>query len=523
MAEKHLLMESWFPRADAYQQLVPGYAGALRPGESPSTHTVRERRYTEAFAYTERHLKCVWFDPAVRPALLKTEQGDDIVIEHAGRWNLEAGPDFLGATVRVGPDRRCLTGDVEIHIRPSDWHRHGHVRNPAYARVIAHVTYFPGYLPAENLPPGCIQIALKDALAANPCFSFDNLDVTAYPYARQTSVTPCARILASWTPDTLVALFESAGEDRLRRKAERLALAIGEKGPDQVLYEELMSACGYKQNRAPFRTMAEEFPLTALRESAGGNVITAYALLMGIAGLLPAQTDTRWDADTRAFVRQLWNCWWKHQSQWSHCALKSGDWTLSGIRPQNHPRRRLMAAAFLFTQRTMPGQQLLSLRADKPQTWMDQAMAWLQPDADTYWRHRLTLGGRQQSAAVSLIGGRRTAAIISNVILPLLAALTRHDEALSPGRSAPAQPGGRSGDPSSFPSIEILRRLPTEEDNSIIRQAAQNLLGPDHNPKLYRTGLRQQGLIQIFHDFCLNDRSHCAACPLVGRLASFPP
>ena len=457
-------------------------------------------RHAEAFTYTERHLKCVWFDPALRPAHLCTEQDDAIIIEHAGRWNLEAGPDFLGATLCIGPDRRRLSGDVEIHVHPADWRRHGHARDAAYARVIAHVTYFPGYLPADSLPPGTVQIALKDSLAANPCFSFENMDITAYPYAQRTSATPCARILPAWPPDNLVALFESAGEDRLRRKAERLALAIGEKGADQVLYEELMNALGYKQNRTPFRTLAEQLPLTALRETSGGDTMTAYALLMGIAGLLPAQTDTRWDPETRMFVRQLWNRWWKHQNRWSHSSLKADHWRLSGIRPQNHPRRRLMAAAVLFTQQTMPGQQLQALRTDNPENWMEQVMAWLQPKVNTYWRHRLALGGRRQTTAVSLTGAQRAAAILSNVMLPFLAAL----------------------DTPSFPGIELLRRLPPEQDNSIVRQAAFNLLGPDHNRKLYQTGLRQQGLIQIFHDFCLNDRSGCAACRLRERLESFP-
>ena len=499
MAINTCFAESRFPRADAYRLLVPGYAGALRPGKSVTARTVREHRRAEVFAYTERHLKCVWFDDAVRPALLQSEQGDDIVVEYTGRWNLESGPDFLGATLRVGPDRRRLAGDVEIHVHPSDWHRHGHAQDPAYARVIAHVTYFPGFLTADSLPPASAQIALKTSLAANPCFSFENLDVTAYPYARHATVTPCARILSSWTPDAWVVLFESAGEDRLRRKAERLAPAIEEKGRDQILYEELMSAFGYKHNRTAFRTLAEQLPLMALREASGGDVTTAYALLMGVAGLLPAQTDTRWDPETRAFVRQLWNRWWKHQAKWSHGALTIGAWKLSGIRPQNHPRRRLMAAAFLFTQKTIPGERLLALHPGKPDEWMARVMAWLQPKTNTYWRYRLALGGKRRTVAVSLTGARRTAGILSNVILPFLAAL-----------EAP-----------TFPGLDVLRRLPPEEDNSLVRQAAYNLLGPDHNPKLYRTGLRQQGLIQIFHDFCLNDRSQCAACPLLRELDSF--
>ncbi|MFH0878500.1 MAG: hypothetical protein V2A34_02195, partial [Lentisphaerota bacterium] len=57
-------------------------------------------------------------------------------------------------------------------------------------------------------------------------------------------------------------------------------------------------------------------------------------------------------------------------------------------------------------------------------------------------------------------------------------------------------------------------QLPAETLNSVIRRTADSLFGPDHSTTLYRHGLRQQGLSQIFHDFCLNDRSRCATCGL---------
>lgn len=494
-----LVSSTGFPRAAAYRRLLPDQAGAPPSDKSAPVFAVRERRPADAFAFTERHLKCAWFDEAVRPALLHTAQGEELTVEDPGRWNLEAGPDFLNAVLCLGPDRRRLAGDVEIHIHPADWRRHAHGRDPAYARVIAHVTWFPGYLPDDGLPRGALQIALKDVLGANPGFSFENLDLTAYPYARRASVPACYRKLAAWSPEQLVALFESAGEERLRRKAERMAVAIGAKGPDQILYEELMSALGYKHNRTPFRTLAEQCPLTELREDSGRNATTAYALLLGIAGLLPAQTDSGWDPETRAFVRQLWDRWWKQQAKWSHRILKPGAWKLNGIRPQNHPRRRLMAAALLFAQKMMPAEFLLSLQTHQPEQGLARNMAWLQPEGKTYWRDRLALGGRRQAKRAALIGKQRAAAMVSNVILPFLAAL----------------------DSSRYPGPGLLRRLPPEEDNTIVRQAASYLLGPDHNPKLYQTGLRQQGLIQIFTDFCLNDRSRCSACDLLKHLDSF--
>lgn len=473
--------EARFSRADAYRHPIV---------------TSCKRHRSPAFAYSERHLKCVWFDDSLRPALLRTDQGEKVTVEHPGNWNLSAGPDFRNATLRVNGQRR-LTGDVEIHIRPTDWNQHGHARDPAYAQVIAHVTYFPGQLPRGVLPPQSLQIALRDPLAANPCFSFDNLDLTAYPYAQRSLPTPCAHVLSHWSSDALADMLESAGADRLRRKAERFASAIENKNADQLLYEELMSAFGYKNNRAPFRLLAERLPLTTLREESGQNVIAAYALFLGVAGLLPTLTDVRWDPETRNFIRKLWNHWWKLQARWRHCALKDNDWSLGGQRPQNHPRRRLMAAALLFTRKTLPAKQLLVFQPGQPATWLKQILAWLQPNATTYWQSRLTLGGRRQASAIALIGPRRAAAIISNVILPFLA--TQGSASLS---------------------IALLRSLPLEEDNSIVRQTAHQLLGPDQNPRLYRTGLRRQGLIQIFYDFCLDNPTHCSSCALLKKLKS---
>ncbi len=500
-------MQVFFPRAAAYQRLLPGRAlqTALEPLKPTNAPTIlRERSPGREFLFSERHLRCAWFDDAIRPALLRTEDGAEIAVEYPGRWNLEAGPDFLGTSLRLGPARRRLSGAVEIHVHPSDWRRHGHDRDPAYARVIAHVTWFPGRLTDDSLPPGCLQIPLQDAISANPIFSFECLDLTAYPYAQRASATPCARMLATWTPDQLADLFESAGEERLRRKATRLEDAMEIRHPEQALYEELMTALGYKHNRTLFRRLAEICPLATLREESGRDMTTAYALLLGIAGLLPAQTESRWDTATRAFIRQLWNRWWKHQARWQSVALNPGAWKLGGIRPQNHPRRRLMAAACLFTRQMTPVAYLQSLPPLPPPAWIEQVMAWLQPHAGTYWRNRLALDGLSQSAAISLIGARRAAAILCNVVAPFLAAQA-----------------GRDGKLPSFPDLEILRQLPPEEDNSIVRQAAAYLLGPDHNPKLYRSGLRRQGLIQIFQDFCLNDRSHCAACELLKNLESF--
>lgn len=457
-------------------------------------------KQTGLFPYTERHLKCVWFAPEVRPAKLRTEGGEAVIVEKPGRWNLEKGPDFLDAVLVVGAERHRIAGDVEVHIHPGDWQSHGHSSDPSYSRVAAHVTYFPGRLPPQVLPPDAVQIALKKSLLSNPFFSFEALDVTAYPFAVRKANTPCSIIVSHWNIEKISALLAGAGKYRLERKAERLASAVAQKesGEDQVLYEEIMSAFGYKHNRLPFRQLAERVRVETLREDSGLNPAAAYALLAGVAGLLPAVPKTSWDDETRRFVRKLWNYWWKLQAKWSSAIMPAESWRLSNVRPQNHPRRRLMAAAVLFTGKKILSGQIAGLPPDNARQWLAKILKLIQSPTGGYWGRRFAMGQKPCSNDIALVGDHRAAAIISNVIIPF--AIGLH--------------------PQKLPLAGLFALMPPEEDNAIIRQAAFNLLGPDHNPALYRNGLLQQGLIQIFHDYCLSDRSNCAECGLIKMIGN---
>ncbi len=470
----------FFPRAKLY--------GLARAGRT----SVREKPFERwRFPYSERHLQCVWFDTALRPAALRANDGEQVVVEDPGVWNLEAGPDFLGAALRIGPQQRRVTGDVEIHIHPGDWRQHGHAQDPRYDRVRAHVTYHPGSLPASELPPGAVQISLQSALAATPRFSFENVDLTAYPFATRAPVPPCFEELRHWDADGKHALLDAAGEERLRRKAVRLAQAMAERGADQALYEETMAALGFKHNKAPFRQLAESVPHDVLREESRGAPLTAYAMLAGVSGLLPDAPHARWNDEGKKFARAVWDTWWKMRDRFESALMPRAAWHLGGIRPANHPLRRLMAAARLFTERRPASEIWGSATFDE----MAKRLAGIHDD---YFDLHAVPGGKRFAHPASLIGTDRRDAILLNVWVPFLAAV---------GAQKPFDRG-------------LLEMLPPEADNAIIRQTALNLFGQDHGPSLYRTGLRRQGLIQIFHDYCLNDRSRCAACSLPALLAA---
>lgn len=479
-------VERAFPRAAGYRALFLRGAG-----------TARERlsRDPDASCPSERHLRCIWADPALRPQALVTVRGEPVTVVSPGTWNLEAGPDFIDSELVIGPGHRRLVGDTELHLRPTDWKQHRHTGDPAYNRVIAHVTWMPGALPDGVLPPGAVEISLRDAMRSNPRFAFDAVDVTAYPFAELRPQRPCAVALAKWDQAGRTALLESAGQERLRLKASSLSDSIAERGDaEQVLHEAICHALGYKNNRAPFRRLAAQLPVEALRSVCGTDVVAAYSLMAGVAGLLPSELPSGCSDESRKFVRRMWDGWWKQESAFGPRALSRSEWRLSGTRPQNHPLRRMAAAAALAVARQPPGARLLALDPSKPAAWLKGVSAMFrQADAAfPFWRRHLGLTGKA-CGPVALVGPERIAAIVSNVFVPYLAA--------------------------SGVNIEpLLAILPAEADNALVRRTAHALFGHDHNPAMYRSGLAQQGLMQIAHDFCIGARKGCPDCALAQAI-----
>ena len=477
--------ENWFPLAE---------------GTAPQC--VREGKPARPVpGFTERHLQCVWADDRLRPEGLRTTDGEVLEVEFPGEWNKGPGPDFLGAVLKVGDGSRRIAGDVEIHIHPADWCRHGHAGDARYARVCAHVAYFSGALPDGELPPGTLQIALKPALDRAEGFSFDNIDLMAYPMAARAAPPPCRAAMLALPPGVRGRILDAAGQTRLARRAEWLRMAMEDRGMAQTVYEETLAALGYRPNKIPFRRLARAVPLERLRALSEGDVLKAYALLAGSAALLPDPTTAfrrgaRPDSESRKFIRRCWDEWWRLAGTCAPNNFTTADWVRTGIRPANRPERRLMAAASLFAPAHGLPERLEALAKRSGGGNADDLMALLATDDAPYWPHRLAYTSPPLAAPNALVGGTRAQALAVNLLVPALAAL-----------------GARAA---GWPPLDEL--LPPEMPNAVIRTMADRLFGPGHDVRLYRTALRRQGLIHLHHEHCLGDRSHCADCPVPARL-----
>ena len=261
---------------------------------------------------TERHVQAVWYDATLRPKTLFTRRGSKVNVVSPGEWNLGAGPDFRNAILEIGQARRRVVGDVEIHLCPNDWDIHRHGTDPNYRNVIAHVTWGCGPVP-RSLPSGAVSIWLGRFVASDPSFSPDQIDLTAYPYAKlPLEKRPCEERIGH-DPLLARAILQEAGRYRLRLKARRILgrICASAGRRRQVFYEEVMTALGYKRNQMQFRHVAERVPIAAL----------------------PSESDVARTALVTAGEFE--------------------EWDLSGCRPENDPRKRLEHAADVFTQTPM--------------------------------------------------------------------------------------------------------------------------------------------------------------------------
>jgi hypothetical protein len=379
---------------------------------------------------------------------------------------------------------------VEVHVHPSDWDAHEHQSDPAYAHVAAHVTWFAGPAP-HTLPPGVFPLSLAEPILAKPGLSLDDIDLKAYPHAvLPASPRPCEAFLKN-DPDRARDVLSAAGHYRLRAKAARLRARLEQNGDRvQVFYEEVMAALGYKHNQTPFRALARLLPAASF----GVSRETAFARLLGTARLLP-QPEAAPDAEGQRFIRTLWDLWWRESGE---TLPETVTWRHHNLRPQNAPVRRLAAAAGLFSglSGVLHDLDRLTLSGESGPRWHSQALDCFEARCRwPFWNRRLAFASAPDDTQdIALLGESRSAAILTNAVLPFAAA----EDALPEG---------------------VLEHLPPEDLSAPMRLTALHLFGRDHNPALYSdSGLLQQGLLQVHIDFCLNARPGCDACALCAAL-----
>jgi hypothetical protein len=431
---------------------------------------------------SELELQARWFAGDFGKHFVSTA-GDEIEIIQSGIWNREAGPDFRDAAVRINggdPIRGC----IEIDLLDRSWETHGHATNPAFDETVLHVfaerstrEFFTRTKSNRNVPQIHIDpAALPDAFSAN------------IPLARAGR---CQAPLKDLPEERVHRVLAAAAQFRLRQKAARIRHKIDHPGRDEVLFQELAAALGYKENKLPFTLITQRLPLKSLRESASD----IESLLFGVAGFLQTADLDVYKKSTREYVRQLWDRWWPHRDELQRLILPGKIWTLSSTRPLNHPQRRLAALAIL-------AQDWSRLQRSLDKSSVSAAKRFFETLDHPFWNFHYTLTSKTAPKRMALIGEARVADILANVLFPFWLA---HD----------LDPSGSFGK-----NIWTeYARLSAQLSNRRLETGATRLFGNDPRRKQFlKTVVNQQGLLQIYEDFCMQDNSDCAQCPFPEQM-----
>jgi len=462
----------------------------------------------------EKLLQIIWQHQRLRRGELKTADGKTLRVLHPGFASAEGGPDFRGAVLQFG-DEPPVAGDVEIDLQANGWHAHDHDQNPNFKNVILHVVWDEVQSPRSKIQSRPAQMTLKtflDAPVTELALALEN--ESGLP---ENLRGKCSAPLREFSEPQLTQLLHAAAKVRIQNKASAMLARAKNSGWEQALWENLFRALGYKHNVWPMLNLAESKP------SWSRGAHSAFAIqsrLLGVGGLLPGDL-TRAQKSSDTFLRRAWDCWWRDRDEFESCILPREIWKFHGLRPANHPQRRLALAAHWLAAENLVSKienwgaaemsvgraALLRRRADpqvSPTRLVESLLEIFQVERDEFWSWHWTFKSGRMLKPQPLLGAARVTDLAVNVVLPWLWIRSKE--------------GGNE----KF-QREIERRFfawPAAEDNSVLKLARQRLLGTSR-PRVLKSAAHQQGLIQIIRDFCEHSNAVCADCRFPELVESF--
>ncbi|GGK64736.1 DUF2851 family protein [Rufibacter glacialis] len=423
----------------------------------------------------EDFLHYVWRFQYYKKEGLVTTAGQEVVVLQPGLYNKsDAGPDFFGARVRVGPTE--WVGSVEIHLKASDWRRHQHHQDAKYNQVVLHVVWendAPVYREDGSEMP---TLELRGRVALPLQAAYQEL-------LWSQEVLPCAAQASSVDPVYKSSMMDQALLSRLEVKAGLVLERLAQNRQDweSTVYQTLAAGFGFKINQEAFLQLTQVLPW---------NIANKYrpvpkqleALVFGQAGLLTEKEGEMPDPNVEALQKEHHYLRQKHSLSEP---LPRSAWNFLRLRPANFPAVRL-------------GQWYAVLRAH-PHLWsamvecstLDEYFRFFKQTAPSYWQTH-TNPGKMASRPFSIIGSESIQGLLINVVAPLLVAYSRRMDNATYQEKA----------------VELLETLPKEQ-NKVTRLFTG--LGFPH-----RSAADSQALLGLHHAYCAPRK--CVHCAIGHRL-----
>lgn len=514
--------------------IAPAHASEKKVQYSKSVNPV--------LSISEKHLKVIWYEKKFDQYEFKLSDGRKLVVDSFGNWNTGGGPDFKNVQIRIGNEIIC--GDVEIHLRSSDWVRHGHHLDSNYNRVILHVVLIHNSSDptVTNQKGDAIPELELQAILSNKIETLlTGFEVEGYPYKSDALLGECAKIIGlpshigSEKFNLVQVLLKIAGDGRILLKGKQFngltqnmerSKLFGKNNEkkfieqDEFIYSKIFEGLGYSQNKLSMNELSRRVPCSSLRDAVIGisdetRVLRIQSILFGAAGLLP-DSLSELDEETKKTVGPLISEWKKFQTNF--VPMKKSQWVFRGCRPNNFPARRLAGISYFLAQNVEKG--LFQTCLDVVYEWkkvdteskekkyakcLHQAQQIFCQPVEDYFEFHSDFGRKKFKRKVALIGKERSLAIWVNVFLPLLVRWCRENQDSDLEREL----------------YFFWQKIPSLTMNHVVRMMVHRFLGACPPSFVFNKEINQQGLLQIFQDFCDIKPTACTGCNF-SQIVSIP-
>ncbi|MGJ8694967.1 MAG: DUF2851 family protein [Verrucomicrobiaceae bacterium] len=429
-------------------------------------------------SFDEIEVQSRWF-AGYFPDTHQANTGQRIRIISPGEWNRGAGPDFLNAVIEIDGEQH--QGPVELDIASRNWDLHGHSTNSNFNQVILHVVLHddgPTYFTKTSLFREISRI----------CLSRESVNIAlGQPRLTQALARPgrCLRPLSQLASDAVERLLEEAARHRAGQKAARFRRTCDWHDFPQALWEAFADSLGFSANRLPMRLLAQRFPIKELTKLPAAH---REAVLFGAAGFLDPGLHRAAPPESQEYLQSLWTHWWKLRDQHEFLDTRKPQWSTQATRPGNHPQRRLAALA------TASGQwkKIVNFSTEPPP--YKSLTTLLASLTHPFWDCHHTLKSERTHRPIRVLGEARIREFVLNTLIPI------HLDNKESGWNS-------------------YRTIPAGPPNQKIKRCCERLWGSIETAKPHLSKAWQhQAILQIYHDFCLEDASDCSDCPFPEQI-----
>ena len=353
------------------------------------------------------------------------------------------------------------------------------------------------------------------------------IDIENYPHTGSANAGPCQKRLSSISKDDkwIGHFLDYAGDERILVKAGRFGKRLNAQTFEQVLYEAIMESLGYKNNKEQFKHLGTITSINEIKRLIPSDVSIQersrkiQALLLGMSGLLPSQISRNKSANdkySRGYINDVEQIWSVIKNDIENKPMDGELWSFKYSRPGNYPTRRIAAISRLLAENFETGIFRVILKSfdqrDNSKSGIEETKAIIKNAEsvflelyDDYWSYYYIFGGRRLKSRERLIGKERSSVIFINIIIPVLLAYARKmSDAVLEERL-----------------FKVYKLHPKLSPNNITRFMNYRILGKDIQKRnVINTARRQQGLLQIFKDFCESDDIACKRCVLLLSINS---